>query len=429
MKIQQLYDIYLKHPHITTDSRQIEAGVIFFALKGERFNGNKYAENALAKGAAYAVIDEVEFKKGARYILVDDVLTILQKLANFHRKQLNIPFIGITGSNGKTTTKELLNAVLATQFKTAFTKGNLNNHIGVPLTLLSIPLDTEIAIVEMGANHQGEIAMLCELAEPTHGIINNIGKAHLEGFGGIEGVKKGKAEMYAFLEKSNGIAFINEDLPFLKELAVARNVKNIVVYGKNRTNENQITLLETAPIVQFKITNNSKETVIKSHLMGIYNYHNMLTAAVIGQFFKVSIENIKAAIENYIPTNNRSQVVKKGSNTFMLDAYNANPTSTQHALEHFAKDNALGKIVILGDMLELGSASELEHFNIAKLAQNLFFRKIILVGKEYRRASMMIPCLHFDDVFSLKAWFEDHKLTNTSFLIKGSRGIRLEKLL
>lgn len=433
MSIEQLYSIFQECPIVTTDSRSVPEGSIFFALKGARFNGNKYAKDALQKGASYAVIDEAAYAdaQNQQLILVDDVLQTLQKLANYHRMQLNIPVIGITGSNGKTTTKELLNAVLSTQFKTSFTAGNFNNHIGVPLTLLRIPKDTEIAIVEMGANHQGEIALLSTIAAPTHGIINNIGKAHLEGFGGVEGIKKGKSELYAYLAANNGVAFVNTDLPFLKELAQQRGVKNVTAYQNHQALDTAIDLKTTDPFVQFEMQHTDNEDIIKveSHLIGQYNFYNILTAIAIGRFFEVALEQIKVAIESYIPQNNRSQIIQRDTNTIILDAYNANPTSIQHAIEHFATVNAARKIVILGDMLELGKESYAEHLQIARLAQNSFFYRLIFVGKEFSKVKNTVSCLHFDDVILLKAWFAQQNFQNTHILIKGSRGIKLEQIL
>jgi UDP-N-acetylmuramoyl-tripeptide--D-alanyl-D-alanine ligase len=428
MKTEELYQIFQKHPLITTDSRSIEKDSIFFALKGERFNGNKYAADALSKGAAYSVIDEVEYQSSDKCILVEDVLITLQKLANYHRNQLGIPVIGITGSNGKTTTKELVSAVLAKQFRTSFTAGNFNNHIGVPLTLLRIPTETEIAVVEMGANHQGEIGVLCEIAAPNLGVINNIGKAHLEGFGGIEGIKKGKSEMYLYLSKSKGQAFVNIDLPFLKELAQERKTK-IIEYGESVKEKYSTVLKVTEPFIKFDLTTDDETTTIQSHLFGKYNYYNILTAVAIGKHFKISDANIKSAIESYKPDNNRSQILQKASNTYILDAYNANPTSTQHAIEHFAKTKATKKIVILGDMLELGKESDAEHQQIAVLAQNLFFWKLILVGREFSPASKLVSCKHFDSVEMLKPWFDEQQYENAHILLKGSRGMKLEQLL
>ncbi len=428
MDISTLYNIYLSHPVIVTDSRTITQGCLFFALKGERFNGNLYAQDALEKGAAYAIIDEKKYKTNDKSILVDDVLATLQALATYHRQQLGIPIVAITGSNGKTTTKELMNVVLATAYQTSFTAGNFNNHIGVPLTLLRIPKNTEIAIVEMGANHQREIAFLCEMALPDLGVINNIGKAHLEGFGGIEGVKKGKAEMYDYLSKNNKKAFVNIDLPFLKQLAEKRDV-NIIPYVDSVTESYSTRLSSIEPFVELELITNNVTTTITSHLIGQYNYYNILTAIAIGKHFNVTDEQIKTAIESYIPDNNRSQILQMKTNTYILDAYNANPTSTQHAMEHFAKMKVPNKIAILGDMLELGEESEAEHLHIALLAQNLFFEKLILVGREFAKIASSISCKHFDDVDTLKSWITWQKFENSHFLLKGSRGMKLEKLI
>lgn len=429
MIINKLYEVYKEHPEITTDSRNVPQNSIFFALKGGNFNGNKYAKNALKKGASYAIIDEEEYQNGEQYILVDDVLLTLQTLALYHRRQLNIPFLAITGSNGKTTTKELISSVLATGYKTHFTKGNFNNHIGVPLTLLTIPINTEIAVIEMGANHQAEINLLCHITEPTHGIIVNIGKAHLEGFGGLEGVKKGKSELYEYIGNKNGIAFINTDLAHLQELANKKNVQQIISYNKRTGKNYQTKLVEIEPFVKIELSDDRETITINSNLIGEYNAVNILAAIAIGKFFYLSNKQIQVGIEQYVPKNNRSQIVQKENNTFILDAYNANPTSTQHAIKHFSNVTANKKIAILGDMLELGSHSHSEHQEMVVLANSLEFNKVILVGKEYSKVINCCDNLCFSNVNELKKWFDEQNFVNTHFLIKGSRGIRLEKLI
>lgn len=429
MKINELYKIYQKHPIITTDSRNILPQSLFFALKGASFNGNEYAKSALEKGASYAVIDEAAYAEDDRFILVEDVLLTLQALALYHRRRFKIPFLAITGSNGKTTTKELINAVLSMGYKTACTKGNFNNHIGVPLTLLSIADNAEIAIIEMGANHQMEINLLSNIVAPTHGIITNIGKAHLEGFGGLEGVKKGKSELYQFLGETGGLTFVNTDLPYLRTLATERAVKNMVEYNEKAGKNYQTKITNISPFIEVELSDDRETILIASHLIGQYNAYNILAAIAIGKFFYLSNKQIKVGIESYKPTNNRSQIVEKEGNTFILDAYNANPTSMKHAIEHFDKMKATQKIVVLGDMLELGSHSEIEHKDIALTASKLSFDKIILVGKEFSKAKKLIDCLHFDNVFELKNWFDEQSFSNTHFLIKGSRGIKLEKLI
>ncbi|MEO1262464.1 MAG: UDP-N-acetylmuramoyl-tripeptide--D-alanyl-D-alanine ligase [Bacteroidota bacterium] len=392
--IEELYKLYLESRIVITDSRKIEPGCLFFALKGERFNGNKYAKEAIDKGAAFAVIDEAEYKINDQFILVENVLETLQALATFHRRQFLTPIIAITGSNGKTTTKELISAVLASHYKCHFTKGNFNNHIGVPLTLLDMPSDTEVAIIEMGANHQGEIDFLCKITEPTHGLITNIGKAHLEGFGGIEGVKKGKSELYKYLAKNKGVAFINQDEQFLEGLS--KNIKWKIFYKKGKTPSSdkipfEIQLLSKKPFIKAAfISAPDSPIIIESNLIGQYNFNNIMTAVALGIYFKVPDHKIKKAVENYVPTNNRSQVIKKGSNTFILDAYNANPTSMKNALHSFEKMDAKNKIAILGAMKEMGKYSEKEHQQLIKLAQSCGLKKIILVGNEYLPTTQLI---------------------------------------
>ena len=432
--ISQLYQCYLNHPQVITDSRKIEVGCLFFALKGPNFNGNKYAEEAISKGAAFAIIDEAEFDKGEEYILVKDVLVSLQELARHHRRQFEIPVIAITGSNGKTTTKELISRVLGNQYRTHFTKGNLNNHIGVPLTLLGIKADTQIAIIEMGANHLEEIKFLAEIAEPSHGLITNIGKAHLEGFGGLEGVKKAKGELFDYLAKANGVVFINLDEPHLEDLAL--DVKHKVFFLESEEPSSQVgpyevKLLSLTPFVKVAFHDEKEKLVeVSSSLIGRYNFNNIKTAIAIGKYFKVPNPKMKDAIEAYIPTNNRSQILKKDSNSFLLDAYNANPTSMRHAIEYFATEEAAHKIVILGDMLELGDYSEKEHQEIIDLALSLKFDKIWLVGQIFNGLSAKRKEISsFLNVEALKEEKSLSKIQNTHFLIKGSRGIRLERFL
>ena len=356
MKIIELYTLFKLYPKIITDSRCVENNSIFFALKGENFDGNKFAIKALESGAKYAVIDNAKFKLNDNFILVDNVLKCLQQLASFHREQFVIPLIGITGTNGKTTTKELIHTVLKRKFKTHATKGNFNNHIGVPLTLLEMPLNTEIAIIEMGANHQGEIKELCEIAKPNYGLITNIGKAHLEGFGGFEGVVKAKNELYNFI-RNYGRAFLNSDNKLLSELA--ENL-NSIKYGTKQDSDCFAEILEINPYVKLRWNNID----IQSNLIGKYNFENILAAICIGNFFNVAHSNIKSAVENYIPQNNRSQIVQTKTNKILLDAYNANPTSMSLAIESFELLKSKTKVVILGDMLELGDESIFEHKEI-----------------------------------------------------------------
>ncbi|QNM85788.1 UDP-N-acetylmuramoyl-tripeptide--D-alanyl-D-alanine ligase [Polaribacter pectinis] len=414
MKIEAIYKLYSEYYLVDTDTRKIRENTIFFALKGDNFNGNKFAEQALKLGAKYAIVDEEEFQTNDAIILVDDVLETLQKLANFHRKKLNTPIIGLTGSNGKTTTKELINAVLNKKYKTTATIGNLNNHIGVPLTLLSMTPKTEIGIVEMGANHQKEIEFLCNICEPDFGYITNFGKAHLEGFGGIVGVIKGKSELYKYLKKNNKIAFVN---PADKiQIEKTKNLQKILF------NDN-LKFLEANPFV--KISNDS--TIIKSNLIGSYNYTNIAAAITIGNYFKINGNEIKSAIEKYIPTNNRSQILQKKSNKIILDAYNANPSSMQEALESFSKSNDVSKTIILGDMFELGNESSIEHQNIVDLATKLNFDTMYFVGEHFHNTSTDLQ--KFKDFKDLYTYIKNNPLEHQSILIKGSRGMSLERIL
>ena len=434
LSIEELYKIFLKHPLVITDSRKIEKGCLFFALKGDRFDGNDFAKSALEKGAAYAIVDNSELADESDFfLLVENVLKTLQELAAYHRRQFDVPVIAITGTNGKTTTKELVSKVLDTQYKTHFTKGNLNNHIGVPLTLLSIPFDIEVVVIEMGANHEGEISFLCEIANPTHGIITNIGKAHLEGFGDLEGVKRTKSELYKFLQKRGGVVFINRDEAFLSELAQANFRKLYYLQSEHPSHlvaDFEVKFLGSDPYVSVAFLSWANEIIkVKTQLIGAYNFNNIMTAIAIGKYFKVPAKKIKTALENYKPTNNRSQVLKKKTNSFIMDAYNANPTSTKLALRSFNKMNRKHKVVILGDMLELGVSSPKEHRAIVDFARECGFEKLIFVGKEYKGILKENEYSVFEDVLALKKWFEKQIFKNTWFLVKGSRGMKLEKLL
>ncbi|MCF6167968.1 UDP-N-acetylmuramoyl-tripeptide--D-alanyl-D-alanine ligase [Lutibacter sp.] len=417
MNITQLYNLYTENYKVDTDTRKIRKGSLFFALKGAHFNGNKFASKALKSGAHYAIIDEEKYHNSKNTILVKNVLITLQELANFHRRQLNIPIISLTGSNGKTTTKELLNAVLSKKYKTIATEGNLNNHIGVPLTLLSMSTDTEIGIVEMGANHLNEIDFLCQIAEPNYGYITNFGKAHLEGFGSVEGIIKGKSELYNFLKQTQGLAFVNKDDKIQIKQSIGVNTisfdKNIVKY------------VESNPFVRIQF----KNTEIKSNLIGKYNYYNIATAIAIGDYFKVSKINIKNAIENYIPTNNRSQIIEKGIHTIILDAYNANPTSMLAALENLNQLKGTCKIVFLGDMLELGKDSKMEHQKIVDLVTKYNFSKVYLIGKEFTSTKVK-NILVYNNFEAFKNSTKDLNFnTPATILIKGSRGMALERIL
>lgn len=425
--IEDLYDVFLKHPKISTDTRSIESNSLFFALKGQNFDGNKFSHEALKAGAAYAIIDDVSFDIFDNTILVDDVLTTLQNLANYHRKQLKIPFLAITGSNGKTTTKELVNAVLSKKYKTLATKGNLNNHIGVPLTLLSISNDIEFAIIEMGANHQKEIALLCEIAMPDYGIITNIGKAHLEGFGGIEGIKKGKGEMYDFINAHNGIVFLNTDSDSLNEMLKSRTM-NAITYGKSSNVNLQGEIVKEQPTLSFKWRWKSGEyNYIDSQLPGVYNLTNFLCAACIGSYFGVSENEINEALSSYVADNNRSQIIKKNNKTILLDAYNANPSSMEAAINNFVKLEAKRKVVFLGNMLELGDEAHLEHQKLVNLLKQNSFSEVYLVGNLFKDVACDFH--FFESVDQCRATIKNKDFTNATLLIKGSRGSKMEKLL
>ncbi len=431
MSIEELYQIYEQYPTVSTDSRKITSGCLFFALKGANFDGNQYAQKAIADGAAYAIIDDANYQDGTQYIVVNDVLSTLQQLATHHRQQFDIPILAITGSNGKTTTKELIHAVMSTQYPTHATKGNFNNHIGVPLTLLAMPSETEVAIIEMGANHIGEIEMLCNIARPTHGIITNVGEAHLEGFGSFEGVQLAKGELYRFLEDNRGIAFVNADEDYLLEMAGWSIPKIFYQRSKELDLSNpgfETQLLAQTPLLKVGFLNKKGELIAaQSQLIGQYNFNNIMTAIAIGKYFKVRTQHIKAAIEAYTPTNNRSQIKKIGTNTFLMDAYNANPSSMNTALESFQTYQATNKLAILGDMLELGVYSMEAHRDILFKAKRLGI-KVVTVGAEFQKVANA-SVLNFVDTPALKTWFEQQAFEDTFFLLKGSRGIKLEGLL
>lgn len=433
MEINELYELFQQSGKISTDSRQIEPGSLFFALRGDRFDGNLYASTALQQGAAYAIVDnEAVIEAGKNFILVEDVLLTLQQLARFHRRKFHIPVIAITGSNGKTTTKELVSAVLSTHYPTHFTKGNLNNHIGVALTLLAMSDQTEVAVIEMGANAQGEIAALCQIAEPTHGVITNIGKAHLEGFGGLEGVKRGKSELYRYLETQRGTVFVNLEEPFLEELSmgvVKRILYKVSAEVHTEAYPISIKLHQASPFLQVVVLDESGQEVrIKSHLIGHYNLNNLLTAIALGKYFKVPVQRIKSAIEAYVPRMNRSQVMQHGNNTFILDAYNANPTSMEAALRNFASSEGKPKIALLGAMFELGVESPAEHERIAQLAADQGFEEVVLIGQGFAVAARATGLRYFEDVVALRDWFWKQSWQQAHFLLKGSRGMQLEKL-
>ncbi|MFH1321631.1 MAG: UDP-N-acetylmuramoyl-tripeptide--D-alanyl-D-alanine ligase [Bacteroidota bacterium] len=426
--ISLLYSIYLKHRLICIDSRNVQKNSIFFALKGENFNGNKFAKEAIDKGCPYVIIDEINYKKDERFIIVNNVLETLQKLALHHREQLNIPVIGITGTNGKTTTKDLIKCVLNKKYKTFATRGNLNNHIGVPLSILSISNDSEIAIIEMGANHIGEIEQLCKIAQPDHGIITNIGKAHLEGFGGEEGVINAKKELYSYLKQNKGVFFVNSDNELLIKMLKEQNITKAwqytcFTYGASKAANYRGKIININP-VQLKW-----ETFINTQLFGKHNFENIMAAICIGSYFKVKGSEIKQAIENYKPADNRGQIIKTKKNKVLLDAYNANPTNMAAAISNFSQIQAENKIIILGDMLELGSFGLKEHKAIIKLIKDQDFIQIILVGDNFSKAKRSVKCTHFADVNAAYNWLKHRNIINSFILIKGSRGIQLEKLM
>lgn len=432
ISIYDLYTLFIScNQKITTDTRQVEKGSIFFALKGDNFDANEFAISAIEQGCLYAVVDQPNFANGTSILLVEDVLNTLQNLAKMHRSHLKIPVIGITGSNGKTTNKELIHAVLSKKFNTYATKGNLNNHIGVPLTVLKIHKEHEIAIVEMGANHQGEIAMLSDICDPDFGLITNIGKAHLEGFGGEEGIKIGKSELYKYIEKKNGKIFINGNDPVLIELS--RSIDK-VYFGENNTFDIYGELANNSEFVELKwnTTGNALDNMplIRTHLFGHYNFVNVICAICIGNYFGVEKHLINEAVSNYLPEMNRSQVKKTSNNTLILDAYNANPSSMMLAIKHFVRQPFPNKFVVLGDMFELGDYSYQEH----KLILDELFShpevKCLLVGTHFNQFKNDYLGFSFCENINLAQNFiENNKIAEFTILIKGSRGIALEKLV
>ncbi|WP_276480041.1 UDP-N-acetylmuramoyl-tripeptide--D-alanyl-D-alanine ligase [Paraflavitalea pollutisoli] len=423
MTIEQLYSIFKQYPSVQTDTRSLKAGDLFFALKGPNFNANQFAEKALAAGAAYAVVDEAPTTPNDRIILVADVLDTLQQLAKYHRQQFRIPFIAITGSNGKTTTKELVSTVLSTTYKTYTTQGNLNNHIGVPLTILRVKEDAEMAVIEMGANHQQEIASYCAYTLPTHGIITNAGKAHLEGFGGVEGVRKGKGELFDYLRAHNGTAFVMWDYDYLHKMS--EGISHIIKYG---TSNADVTgeLLQSEPFLSVAITAGTPLS-IQTQLVGAYNLPNVLVAATVGRHFKVSDTNIRQAIESYTPSNSRSQLIEKGDNKIILDAYNANPSSMKAAIENFAGIKADHKILMLGAMAELGPESIEEHRQLVDLIKRHQWDAVILVGGDFMKIEH--PFIRKENAQEAADWFKSQNLHNSFLLIKGSRSMQMEKVL
>ncbi|AFM04092.1 UDP-N-acetylmuramoyl-tripeptide--D-alanyl-D-alanine ligase [Bernardetia litoralis DSM 6794] len=444
-----LYEIFLESSSISTDTRSVKKNDLFFALKGDNFDGNKFAYQALEKGASHVVVDDAsvipafdEHNKQKlayknQYLLVDNVLESLQKLANFHRKQFTIPFIGITGSNGKTTTKELLRSVLSQKFKTYSTEGNLNNHIGVPLTILRMPKNTEIAIIEMGANKVGDIAELCKIAEPNFGMITNIGNSHLEGFGSYEGVLRGKTELYQSLIKNNGTVFINSDDSVLMNMEKRFESEKVIKYGTDPMENNYYLaiLSESVPVITYKDEKNNK---IKTQLTGAYNFPNILSALAFGKFFGLSSSQMNKGIFDYLPKNNRSQVEERTEtkNTLILDAYNANPDSMKAALLHLEElpKNGKQKIAILADMFELGKESFAKHKQVLDLALQLKIDKLIVCGTDFQKAKstgnlISSLVLSFDDKKELTEYLQENPITESIILLKGSRGMGLETVV
>lgn len=422
--IESLYWIFLKHPSIQTDTRRLKEGDIFFALKGPSFNANLFAKKALESGAAYAVVDEAIEDADDRIIQTADVLTTLQQLAKYHREQFNIPFIGITGSNGKTTTKELVHAVLNSHYKTYTTEGNLNNHIGIPLTLLRVGKDAQMVVIEMGANHQKEIEGYCKYALPTHGIITNCGKAHLEGFGGVEGVRRGKGELFNFIRSTNGTIFAFDDYDYLHSMS--KGISNVNWYG---TKNGAVTghVIKSEPLLEIAVTNGTSFANLQTQLVGEYNLPNILCAVAVGKHFNVPNEKIKQSIEAYTPDNSRSQLIESGTNKVILDAYNANPTSMKAAIENFAKLHAESKVLMLGGMMELGQESIDEHKAIIALIGQYKWNAVVLVGGDFGKIGH--EYIFLNNSGEAKEWLATQHFENTYLLVKGSRSMQMEKAL
>lgn len=422
MTISELYELFIHNPEVTTDSRNCPRGSLFFALKGDKFDGNQYAEKALATGCSYAVIDNPDYYIGERTILVNNVLFTLQQLACRHRKTLNIPVIGITGTNGKTTTKELLAAVLSTTYNLLYTEGNLNNHIGVPLTLLRLNHDHEMAVIEMGANHPGDIKELVEIVLPNYGIITNVGHAHLEGFGSFEGVVKTKGELYDYIRRSKGKIFIKKENADLQ--AIAKGIDQIT-YGSDESAFTSGHIVSSTPFLVFDWKQQGKIHTVETHLIGGYNIDNVLAAVAVGRFFKIPSERISRAITAYEPTNNRSQLKKTANNDLIIDAYNANPSSMKAALDNFAAMHVSPKAVILGDMRELGPASDELHAEIVSLVQAGKYDQVFLCGEHFGKTGKNFPT--YATTEELIAELKSNPLKGYHILIKGSHGMALEK--
>ena len=426
MDMNALYQHYLKFPSVQTDTRKLKAGDIFFALKGPSFNGNHYAKQALDAGASLCVLDEAPGFEDDRIMLTSDALQTLQQLALTHRKQFNIPFIAVTGSNGKTTTKELIHAVLSSTHKTYTTEGNLNNHIGIPLTILKIRKDAEIAVIEMGANHQKEIEGYCTYALPTHGLITNCGKAHLEGFGGVEGVRKGKGELFDYLRNHQGTAFIFSDYDYLHEMS--KGIASVKKYGTQGDGlEIEGNIASDSGLLEVAITGGITAMNIRTQLVGGYNLPNVLAAVCIGKTFHVPEDKMKAALEAYTPSNSRSQLIEVNSNKIILDAYNANPSSMKVAIENFAAMPGNNKVLMLGAMMEMGEESEAEHSALVELINRYNWKDVVLVGAQFQEVAGKHH--YFANVSGAKDWFREQNFREGLILIKGSRSMQMEKVL
>lgn len=424
MLLPDLYAIFLQYPSIQTDTRKLQQGDLFFALKGPHFNGNQFAKKALDAGAAYVIIDEPASFTDSRIIETTDALQLLQDLAKYHRLQFSIPFIAITGSNGKTTTKELVYEVLASTYTTYCTKGNLNNHIGIPLTILAVKSNAQMAVIEMGANHQKEIAGYCQYTLPTHGIITNCGKAHLEGFGGEAGVIKGKGELFDYLKSSCGAAFIMKDYAYLQQMS--EGIPSITTYG---TRDAEITGVAnaTGQFLQVEMKRGTNLRIINTNLVGEYNLPNVLAAVAVGKYFDVPENAIQHALEKYTPSNSRSQWLEKDGNQIILDAYNANPSSMKAAIENFAEMGGAEKVLLLGAMMELGDESVAEHTSIIELIDRYQWKAVVLVGGDFNKVPHQY--LYFPNALEAKQWLQQQAYLGVNLLVKGSRSVQMEKLL
>lgn len=428
MTIPEIYQLFLQYPSVQTDTRKLKEGDLFFALKGEHFNGNTFAKKALEAGAAYAIIDEPEYRENDRMILVADVLTCLQQLALHHRRQFRIPILAITGSNGKTTTKELIHEVLSTTYRTYTTAGNLNNHIGIPLTLLRIQPDAEMAVVEMGANHQKEIAAYCRYTEPTHGLITNLGKAHLEGFGGVEGVRKGKGELFDYLRTHEATAFVMWDDEHLRRMS--QGIETVIRYGTKEGDVVGVAVPDPEgqrEFLQVQVTRGAAIGLVSTQLVGDYNTPNVLAAVAVGKCFGVADEAIKKAIESYQPENSRSQLIKRDGLHIILDAYNANPSSMRAAIENFRQLKVDNKYLLLGAMAELGEESIAEHQGIIDLIGTGNWKAVVLVGGDFGKIAH--PYIQLENSLEAHHWLQQQGLKDAYLLIKGSRSMQMEKVL